>query len=105
MLSISGLPLITDGVFTAINDPHRSKVAPKTETVPPALNFAPLENAAVALSMTAQRYKKGQDSAAGRGLAFGNSFVRYAISKRFRMARLYVPAGSLISVVLPILCS
>ena len=36
---------IEDGVFAAINDPRRPRPVPAVETVPPALNFAPLENA------------------------------------------------------------
>ncbi len=54
---------IDEGVFAAMNDPRRPKSAPKREAIPPALNFAPLENAANALSIAAQRYKKAQDAA------------------------------------------
>ena len=54
---------LTDGVFAAINDPRRPLVAPKPETVPPALNFAPLENAAAALTDAAARYKKASEAA------------------------------------------
>lgn len=57
---------IDEGVFAAMNDPRRPKSAPKREAVPPALNFAPLENAANALSIAAQRYKKAQDAATGK---------------------------------------
>ena len=41
---------IEEGVFTAINDPKRPMQAPKIERVAPALNFAPLENAAERLT-------------------------------------------------------
>jgi N-acetylated-alpha-linked acidic dipeptidase len=54
---------ITDGVFAAINDPRRPLLPPKPETVPPALNFAPLENAAAALTDAAARYKKAAEAA------------------------------------------
>ena len=37
---------IDDGVFAAVNDPKRPRPIPQVEAVPPALNFAPLENAA-----------------------------------------------------------
>jgi len=57
---------IEEGVFAAVNDPRRPVLAPKRETVPPAMNFAPLENAANALSLAAQRYKKAQDALAGK---------------------------------------
>jgi N-acetylated-alpha-linked acidic dipeptidase len=54
---------LQDGVFAAVNDPRRPLVAPKTETVPPAMNFAPLENAATALAEAAERYKKAAAAA------------------------------------------
>ena len=54
---------IQDGVFAAMNDPHRPKSAPKMEAVPPAMNFAPLDNAVTALTTAAQRYKQAQASA------------------------------------------
>jgi N-acetylated-alpha-linked acidic dipeptidase len=56
---------IEEGVFAAIDDPRRPLVSPKPETVPPALNFAPLENAATALADAAERYRKGVESAQG----------------------------------------
>jgi len=37
---------IDAGVFAAVNDPSGRWQAPKKEMVAPALNFAPLENAA-----------------------------------------------------------
>jgi N-acetylated-alpha-linked acidic dipeptidase len=54
---------IQDGVFAAVNDPRRPLVAPRTETVPPAMNLAPLENAATALTDAAERYKKAAAAA------------------------------------------
>ena len=57
---------IDEGVFTAINDPRRPLQAPKRETVPPALNFAPLENAVEMLTQAAARYQKAADAARGR---------------------------------------
>jgi N-acetylated-alpha-linked acidic dipeptidase len=54
---------IEEGVFAAIDDPRRPLVPPKAETVPPALNFAPLENAATALADAAERYRKAVESA------------------------------------------
>lgn len=49
---------INDGVFAAVNDPKRPRPIPKIEVVPPALNFAPLENAAAELTVAADRWKK-----------------------------------------------
>ena len=49
---------IDEGVFTATADPRQRSVPPRVEEVPPYLNFAPLENALVVLSRTAERYDK-----------------------------------------------
>ena len=57
---------IEDGVFEATNDPRRPTVAPKKEEVPPHLNFAPLENAMVALQKGADRYAKARARLDGR---------------------------------------
>ena len=54
---------IEEGVFTATNDPRRPLAVPKLEDVPPAINFAPLENAASALDKAATRYKKAVEAA------------------------------------------
>ncbi len=54
---------IEEGVFAAINDPRRPLQAPKAEQVPPALNFATLENAANALTQAAARYHKAAEAA------------------------------------------
>jgi N-acetylated-alpha-linked acidic dipeptidase len=48
---------IDDGVFKATFDPRRPTVAPLREEVPPHLNFAPMQNAADALTRSADRYK------------------------------------------------
>jgi N-acetylated-alpha-linked acidic dipeptidase len=52
-----------EGVYAAIADPRRPTRAPVAETVPPSINFAPLENAASALAQAADRYRKALDSA------------------------------------------
>ena len=57
---------IDEGVFAAINDPRRALTAPKVEQVAPALNFAPLENAANALTQAAARYHKAAEAAQPR---------------------------------------
>ena len=59
---------IEEGVYTATADPQKSYVPPGPEEVPPYLNFAPLDNAADALSRSAQAYRKALEQAgAGRG--------------------------------------
>ena len=47
---------LEEGVFKATLDPRRPTVAPPKEEVPPHLNFAPMENAAEALTRSAERY-------------------------------------------------
>jgi N-acetylated-alpha-linked acidic dipeptidase len=54
------------GVFAETNDPQRSEVAPKLETVPPALDFAPLQNAATALTDAAGAYERALSAARSR---------------------------------------
>jgi N-acetylated-alpha-linked acidic dipeptidase len=66
---------IDDGVFAATKDPRRPVAAPPREEVPPALNFAPLQNAATRLERAAQRYTKAAD-AAGSKLAANGPVVR-----------------------------
>ncbi|HET8922847.1 MAG TPA: transferrin receptor-like dimerization domain-containing protein [Candidatus Acidoferrum sp.] len=54
---------IEEGVFKATDDPKHPLVAPPSETVPPHLNFAPLENAADVLNRSATDYRKAFDKA------------------------------------------
>jgi N-acetylated-alpha-linked acidic dipeptidase len=54
---------IEEGVFAAVADRRRPAKAPVAEDLPPALNFAPLENAANALTRAADRYRKAVDAA------------------------------------------
>ena len=73
--------------------PRRPLVTPKPETVPPALNFAPLENAATALTDAAERYKKAAD-AARPTLAERPAVVRSVNAKLIQSERqLLDPAG------------
>ncbi len=48
---------IEEGVFSATSDPRHPKTPPPHADVPPFLNFAPLDNAADALSHSADRYQ------------------------------------------------
>jgi N-acetylated-alpha-linked acidic dipeptidase len=57
---------IEEGVFTSIADPRRAFRAPVVDTVPPSINFAPLENAASALTQAAERYKTALDASRSR---------------------------------------
>ena len=63
---------IEEGVFKATNDPRHPLVAPPVETVPPHLNFAPLENAVDSVNHSATAYRKAFDQVnanGGAGLA------------------------------------
>jgi N-acetylated-alpha-linked acidic dipeptidase len=71
---------IEDGVFVATRDPRRPLVAPVAEVVPPALNFAPLENASTALTAAAERYRKALASVSAK-LA-GNAVTIRAVNAK-----------------------
>ena len=60
---------IEEGVFQATNDPRRPLVAPSVETVPPHLNFAPLENAVDTLNRSAMEYRKALEQWNAKGSA------------------------------------
>ena len=58
---------IEEGVFKATDDPRHPLVAPHIETVPPHLNFAPLENAVETVNRSAAEYRKAFDQANANG--------------------------------------
>jgi len=47
---------LDEGVYQAIRDPRSPDIAPPRDSVPPFLNFAPLDNALTALRAAATRY-------------------------------------------------
>lgn len=49
---------IAEGAFALLNDPRRPTLPPRVDAPAPTLNFAPLENAAVALDSAAARFEK-----------------------------------------------
>jgi N-acetylated-alpha-linked acidic dipeptidase len=55
---------IADGVFTAINDPRRPRVAPKVEPVPPALDFTPISRSIETLTRRAVALDEARAAAA-----------------------------------------
>ena len=75
---------IADGVFAAISDPRRPVPAPKVETLPPAINFAPLENATTALSDSARRYERALGASRARVVA--NTAALRALNAKLRQA-------------------
>jgi N-acetylated-alpha-linked acidic dipeptidase len=59
---------IEEGAFNAAADPREKYVAPAAETVPPFVNFAPLENSAARLTRSANHYTQAwAKSGAARG--------------------------------------
>jgi N-acetylated-alpha-linked acidic dipeptidase len=84
---------LVDGLFAAINDPRRPEIAPKPDVVPPAINFAPLENAASALTESARRYNETAGSSKSK-LA-GNPQALQAINLKLQQCeqQLLDPAG------------
>jgi N-acetylated-alpha-linked acidic dipeptidase len=55
---------IQDGVFAAIDDPRRPRVAPKVETMPPALDFTPMSRAIEVLTRRAAALDEARAAAA-----------------------------------------
>jgi N-acetylated-alpha-linked acidic dipeptidase len=58
---------IEEGVFKATNDPKKPLIPPAVETVPPHLNFAPLENAVDVLARSAAEYRKALEEMNANG--------------------------------------
>jgi len=58
---------IEEGLFKAVDDPKRPLVPPSLEAVPPHLNFAPMENAAEALTRSAAEYRRALEQANANG--------------------------------------
>ena len=55
---------ITDGVFAAINDPKRPRVAPKMQPLPPALDFTPISRSIETLTRRAVALDEARAAAA-----------------------------------------
>jgi N-acetylated-alpha-linked acidic dipeptidase len=72
---------LEEGLFKAMQDPHRPTLAPPAETVPPFINFAPMKNAIALLKKSADRYaqalsayqSKGSPPLSAQGLAAVNA--------------------------------
>jgi N-acetylated-alpha-linked acidic dipeptidase len=58
---------LDEGVFAAMTDPKVKSVPPKKETVPPFLNFAPLDNATDSLARASTEYRKAVERATANG--------------------------------------
>lgn len=58
---------IEEGVFQATDDPKKPLIAPPVEPLAPYLNFAPLDNATVALGRSAAEYRKALEKINANG--------------------------------------
>jgi N-acetylated-alpha-linked acidic dipeptidase len=58
---------IEEGVFQATDDPKKPLIAPAVEPLAPYLNFAPLDNATVALGRSAAEYRKALEKINANG--------------------------------------
>ncbi|MGA7312844.1 MAG: transferrin receptor-like dimerization domain-containing protein [Silvibacterium sp.] len=58
---------LDEGVFAATADPKKTSVPPPHKTVPPYLNFAPLENADATLTQSAERFAKALSAVRVKG--------------------------------------
>src|SRR5215475_2687990 len=77
---------IGDGVFAAMRDPRNPVPMPKIEAVPPAINFAPYDNAATALLDAARRYDKALVATKGKTPTGQSALV--ALNNRLRQAEI-----------------
>ena len=58
---------LKEGVYGATSDPEKTYVPPKSQAMPPFLNFAPLDNGVAALEKSAEHYQKALRSAESNG--------------------------------------
>ncbi|HVZ20788.1 MAG TPA: transferrin receptor-like dimerization domain-containing protein, partial [Vicinamibacterales bacterium] len=75
---------IADGVFAAMRDPRHPMPMPTQEAVPPAINFAPLDNATAALGDAARRFDKALAASRSRITADRSALV--ALNAKLRQA-------------------
>jgi N-acetylated-alpha-linked acidic dipeptidase len=79
---------IDEGLFAATMDPRVPMTAPPRETVPPFLNFAPLDNGLAALQRTAELYDKAlAQSAENGGAALARAALKDANDKLIQVER------------------
>ena len=79
---------IDEGVYTVIEDPREKLLPPSRETVPPFLNFAPLDNALAALQRAARQYDQAMAKVSSNGgAALANGQLQEANSKLIAVER------------------
>ncbi|HLK46716.1 MAG TPA: M28 family metallopeptidase [Bryobacteraceae bacterium] len=79
---------IDEGFYSAVDNPRERLLPPPQETVPPFLNFAPLENGWSALQRAAQQYDQEMAKAgANGGAALAGASLRDANNKLILVER------------------
>jgi N-acetylated-alpha-linked acidic dipeptidase len=87
---------IEESTFVAMNDPRHPLVVPARDTVPPFLNFAPLQNGATRLKSATARFEAAYAAAfAGDGPAFEAPVLDSLNALLLRAERALVPAAGL----------
>jgi N-acetylated-alpha-linked acidic dipeptidase len=80
--------LLDEGAFAVADDPREKMSPPARETVPPFLNFAPLENGVAALARVTEAYDKAAaEAAANGGSALARATLRDANRKLIAVER------------------
>ncbi|MEO5816033.1 MAG: transferrin receptor-like dimerization domain-containing protein [Gemmatimonadaceae bacterium] len=72
---------LAEGAFAMVNDPRRPTMAPKSQPAAPVINFAPLDNASIALDSASSRFEKAYGAlpsgdASAAALAPVNALIR-----------------------------
>jgi N-acetylated-alpha-linked acidic dipeptidase len=78
---------LDDGAFSAASDPRRPTVAPPKEEVPPFINFAPLDNAEIALDRSAEHYSKAIRALGNRNVSISPKILNTLNEKLARAER------------------
>ncbi|HEY6308756.1 MAG TPA: transferrin receptor-like dimerization domain-containing protein [Candidatus Angelobacter sp.] len=82
---------LDEGVFNAVSDPQKPMQPPPRLDTPPAINFAPLENGAEALSLAAQHYDAVVKKLNAPGFAgMDDDSLRTVNAKIFQSERLFL---------------
>lgn len=82
---------LQEGVFQAMQDPHRPTLPPPAETIPPFIDFAPMKNAIVDLKRSAERYSRALASFEAEGSpALPQASIARVNADLLRISRLFL---------------
>src|SRR6185295_1626935 len=85
---------IDEKLYDLVRDPRKPLAAPEKKEMPPALNFAPLQNAVTMLTDAANRYRKAADAAQPR-LATSPDVVKAVNARLIQSERELTDQGGL----------